>query len=212
MANVDFRFGLKPIGHLLGLNWNSAVRKCYIPAADTSIGVFVGDTVELAGSADATGAYPTVTRCTLAATNPIAGVVVGVEPDPAVGLNITYRQNSTSRYVWCLFDPFVIYEVQACSAAVITKDSVGLNAILVATHTGNVITGLSGLELDSGIGTAPAANATYQLLILGASDDPKNDITAVNARWHVMISLQRFNSVWQVDTGGAAAQAGLKGV
>lgn len=212
MANADVRFGLKPVGHLLGLDWNNSVRKCYIPSTDTSVAVFVGDAVDLAGSADATGAYPTVIRVTVGATNPIFGVVVGVEPDLSVGLNITYRANSTSRYVWVCCDPYVIYEIQACSSAVIGAASVGLNAVLVATHAGNTTTGLSGLELDSGAGTAPGANATYQLLILGASDDPKNDITAVNARWKVMISLHRLNAVWQVDTGGSAAYAGNKGV
>lgn len=192
MANVDFRQGLRPVGHLLGLSWNSSAQKCYIPSTDTSIGVFVGDAVDLAGSADATGAYPTVVRVTVGATNPIYGVVIGVEPDPSVGLNIVYRQNSTSRYVWVIRDPFVIYEIQACSSAVIGAASVGLNAVLVATHTGDTVTGLSGLELDSGVATAPASDSTYQLTILGASDDPKNDISAVNARWHVLINLHRL--------------------
>lgn len=192
MANVDFRQGLRPTGHLLGVPWNSGAQKCYVPSTDTSIGVFVGDAVDLAGSADATGAYPTVTRVTVGASNPIYGVVIGVEPDPSVGLNIAYRQNSTSRYVWVIRDPFVIYEIQGCSSAVIGAASVGLNAVLVATHAGDTITGLSGLELDSGAGTAPGSNSTYQLTILGASDDPKNDISAVNAKWHVMINLHRL--------------------
>jgi hypothetical protein len=208
MANVDFRQGLRPIGHLLGLNWNSNLQKCYIPSTDTSIGVFVGDAVDLAGSSDATGAYPTVTRVTTGASNPIYGVVVGIEPDPSVGLNITYRQNSTSRYVWVIRDPFVIYEIQGCSSAVITAASVGLNAVLVATHTGNTTTGLSGLELDSGAGTAPAADSTYTLTIMGCSDDPKNDITAVNAKWHVMINLHRLMPNWSPTD---AAYFGSKG-
>jgi hypothetical protein len=211
MANVDQRFGLKPVDHLLGLNWSDKVMKCYIPSTDSTRAMFIGDAVDLAGSADATGRYPTVSVVTVGATYPIFGVIVGFDPDPD-NLSLLYRADDTNRYCYVCVDPYVIYEIQGCSSAVIGAASVGLNGVLVATHSGDTATGLSGLELDSGASTAPAAAATYQLLILGAVPREDNDISAVNAKWRVMISLHRLNSVWQVDTGGSAAQAGLKGV
>lgn len=211
MANVDSRFGLKPVGHLLGLNWSDKVMKCYIPSTDSTRAFFIGDAVDLAGSADATGRYPTVTVVTVGATYPIFGVIVGFEPDQD-NLSLKHRLDDTSRYCYVCVDPYVIYEIQACSSAVLAATTVGLNGVLVATHAGDAATGLSGLELDSGAATAPAANATYQLFVLGAAPRDDNDISAVNAKWNVLISLHRLNSVWQVDTGGSAAQAGLKGV
>lgn len=194
MANVDSPFGLKPVDHLLGINWTAKVRKCYMTGATGA--TYIGDPVILAGSADASGAYPTVIPATLAATNRFSGVVVGFEPDPD-DLSLLYRPTSTNRYVLVCMDPYVIYEVQACSSAVLANTTVGLNAIMVQTHAGDTTTGLSGQEMDSGVGTAPAADVTYQLLILGAVDRPDNDISAVNAKWRVMISLHTFQT-----TGG----------
>lgn len=211
MANVDYRFGLKPVDHLLGLNWSDKVQKCYIPSTDSTRAFFIGDAVDLAGSADASGQCPTVTVVAVGATHPIAGVIVGFEPNPD-NLSLLYRADDTNRYCYVCFDPYVIYEIQGCSSAAIAAASVGLNGCLIDTHAGDTATGLSGLELDSGVSVAPAADATYPLLILGAVPREDNDISVVNAKWRVLISLHRFNSVWQVDTGGAAAQAGLKGV
>jgi len=63
---------------------------------------------------------------------------------------------------------------------------------LIDTHAGSAATGLSGLELDSGVSVAPAADATYPLLILGAVPREDNDISVVNAKWRVMISMHRL--------------------
>jgi hypothetical protein len=189
MANVDSRFGLRPVDHLLGINWSSKVRKCYMTGATGA--AYIGDPVIIAGSSDATGVYPTVIPATLAATNRFSGVIVGFEPDPD-DLSLLYRKNSTNRYALVCTDPYVIYEVQACSAAVLPNTTVGLNAIMVQTHAGDTATGLSGQEMDSGVGTAPAADATYQLCILGLVPRPDNDISAVNAKWRVLIGLHTY--------------------
>ena len=74
MANSDSPFGFKPVKHLNGNPWNGKVNVYYIPSTDNTA-TFVGDAVKLAGSADATGKYPTVAQA--AATNAICGVVVG---------------------------------------------------------------------------------------------------------------------------------------
>jgi hypothetical protein len=202
MANVDNPFGLRPVGHLLGLDWSSRLRRCFMTGASGA--TYIGDAVDLAGSADATGAYPTIAPITVGATHPIFGVVVAFEPDPT-DLTLLYRKNSTDRYAMVCCDPFVIFEVQGDSTGVITKDMVGANAVLVGTHSGSTTTGLSGMEMY--FTTTPAANATYQLLILGASNDPHNDISLVNAKWQVLISLHRLGSVYS-----NSAQAGWLGV
>ena len=202
MANVDQRFGLKPVDHLLGLNWSDKVRRCFMTGASGA--AYIGTPVDLAGSADASGAYPTVAPVTVGATHPIFGVIVGFEPDPT-DLTLLYRKNSTDRWALVCCDPFVIFEIQGDSSGVITKDMVGANAVLIDTHSGDTATGLSGMELY--YTTTPAADPTYQLLILGASTRPDNDITAVNAKWNVLISLHRLGSVYS-----NSAQAGWKGV
>jgi hypothetical protein len=202
MANVDTPFGFKPVGHLLGLDWSSQVRRCFMTGATGAC--YIGDAVNLAGSADATGAYLTVVPATVGATNVISGVVVGFEPDPA-DLTLLYRKTSTDRYALVIMDPYVIYEIQGSTTAVLANTIVGNNGILIADHTGNTATGISGMELSSA--TTPTTDATYQLLILGAATDPLNDISSVNAKWLVLISLHRFNSVYS-----SGAQAGLKGV
>ena len=192
MANVDSRFGLRPVDHLLGINWSSKVRKCYMTGATGAC--YIGDPVVIAGSSDATGVYPTVVPATLAATNLFSGVVVGFEPDPD-DLSLLYRKDSTNRYALVCVDPYVIYEVQACTALVLANTTVGLNAIMVQTHAGDTATGLSGQEMDSGVATAPAADATYQLFILGLVPRPDNDISAVNAKWRVIIGLHSFLTI-----------------
>ena len=201
MANVDGPFGLKPIGHLLGLNWSEQVRRCFMTGASGAC--YIGDAVNLAGTADATGVYPTIAPATVGATNVISGVVVGFEPDPS-DLTLLYRKNSTDRYALVVMDPYVIYEIQGSTDAVLAATIVGANGVLIGTHSGNTATGLSGMELSAA--TTPAADATYQLIILGATSDPNNDISAVHAKWHVMISLHRFGSIF------SGAQAGWKGV
>lgn len=189
MANADTPFGLRPCGHLLGLNWSSRLQRCFMTGASGA--AYLGDAVDIAGSADASGAYPTIAPVSVGASNAIYGVIVGFEPDPT-DLTILYRKNSTDRYALVCRDPFVIYEIQGCSSAVIAATAVGLNAVLVNTHSGSTATGISGTELDSGAATAPGANATYQLNILGAVDRSDNDISAVNAKWLVMINIHRL--------------------
>lgn len=187
MSNVDQRFGLKPVGHLLGLNWTDQVRTCYMTGASGA--AYIGDAVDFAGSSDASGVYPTIAPATVGALNPIAGVIVGFQPDPT-DLTILYRKNSTNRYAYVVFDPFVIYEIQASTDAVMLATYVGSNAVLIGTHSGDTATGLSGMELSTA--TTPTNDATYQLLILGKAPREDNDISSINSKWHVLISLHRL--------------------
>jgi hypothetical protein len=165
-----------------------------------------GDAVDVAGTADATGAYPTIAPVTVGASHPIFGVVVGFEPDPA-DLTLLYRKDSTDRYALVCVDPFVIYEIQGSSNAVLAATVVGANGVLIGTHGGSTATGLSGMELSST--TTPASDSTYPLFILGCINRPNNDITSKHAKWFVTISMHRMLPNYSPTD---AAYFGAKGV
>lgn len=201
MPNVSNPMGLVPVRTLHGAPWNQRLIRCFIPATDNN-NMFIGDPVDLAGSADTGAICPTVVRATAGATNPVFGAIVAFEPDPT-NLTLTYRVASTARYCWVVCDPLTIFEIQADSSATLGATDVGANANLVS-GTGNTRTGLSGWQLDS---SAVTANATYQLIILRAVNRPDNDVTSVNAKWEVLISLHRLNPNY---SGGA--YFGIRGV
>ena len=204
MANTDTPFGLKPVRHLNGNSWNGAVKRCYLPVGDSNA-MYIGDCVDLAGSSDLTGACPTVVKATAGASNLIYGVIVSFEPDPT-NLSLIYRTASTARYCYVCCDPDVIFEVQGCSGADLAYTTVGLNAVLIFTHGGSTVTGLSGMEMDSGGAAAPAADENYQLLILNAVDRSDNDVSLKHAKWEVIITMHRLRSP---NTG--SVQIGPKG-
>lgn len=197
MANNDSRFGLRPIEHLNGTPWNGVTRRCYLPSTDATA-MFNGDPVDLAGSADASGVCPTVVKATAGDGNYVFGVITAFDPDPD-NLSLQYRPASTGRYCYVCCDPDVIFEIQACSGVVIPYTSVGLNAVLIYTHSGSTVTGMSGAEMDSGASDAPAADASNQLLIMGFVDRADNDISAVNAKWKVLINLHRLRATGDGD-------------
>ena len=204
MSNPDVRTGLSPVGHFGGSQWNGSTMKCYIAAAEASGAIFIGDVVDLAGAADDTAVYPTVTKATAGATAPIFGVIVGFDPDPNA-LETLHRTALTAKYCYVCVDPTVIYQVQGDSAAVIGASDVGTNFNLIFTHAGNATTGLSGMELNS---SSKGNDATYQVTLLGAVDDPKNDISTVNAKWLVMVNLHRLFASG-VNAAGAALAGGV---
>jgi hypothetical protein len=82
-------------------------------------------------------------------------------------------------------DPDVVFEIQADGA--IPAASVGLNAVLIYTHSGSTTTGFSGVELDT-TSDVPAADASNQLLILRAVNREDNDTTLTHAKVEVMIN------------------------
>ena len=189
MANAVAYFGLKPVRHLNGSPWNGQVVKCYIPSTDGNA-MYMGDPVDLAGSGDTTGACATVALASMAATVPAVGVIVAFEPDPT-DLTLTYRKASTNRYCYVCMSPDTIYEVCAGPTSAVPVTSIGLNAVM-HSGSGSTVTGLSGMYMDDGTTTAPGANATYPLLILNAVAAPDNDVTLVNARFEVIISMHRL--------------------
>lgn len=203
MANDDTPMGLRPVKHLNGMPWNGQTWRCYAPSTYATA-LYVGDPVIWTGTGSPDGKYLEVNKATAGDGNKILGVITSFDPDTNQEYN--YRPASTARYMQVCVDPDVVYEIQGCSGAVIPFGSVGLNGVLIYTHAGSTVTGQSGAELDSGASAAPAANGSYQLLIMGLVDREDNDISAVNAKWLVLINLHSLRAV-DASAGGAAEGA-----
>lgn len=171
MANINAPFGLKLVKGIPGTGSETMVR-CYIPSTDANA-VFIGDTVKVAGSADASGFHPTVAVC--AAGNPIFGVVQEVFQVDGLGSSANYyrshRPASTAMYVNVCVDPNALYEVQASGS--IAATDIGLNADLSMATAGNTSFGISGQKLDV---AAMDTTATRQVKIMGLAKGAENEI------------------------------------
>ena len=184
MANTDTPFGAKPVKHLNGSPWNGKANVYYVPAAENTMALFIGDFVKSAGSADATGKYPTVTAGT--ATAAIRGVIIGMGDNPYTMThpdtpNRNYRPLQTEMYVWVVDDPQVIFEIQEDSVAgSIAYASVGLSCDFTA-GAGSTTTGRSAHEVDSS-----EVNTTGQLRLLRIVNREDNELGNY-CKWEVLI-------------------------
>lgn len=201
MANQDTPFGLRPIRHRNGASYNGAANPYYINSSYATA-LFIGDPViKVAGGSNAAalsaagvgdfpiGTLPEIEKATAGDTNRITGVIVGFAPLPD-NLTQQYNPASTERVALVCDDPDIIFEIQADGA--IPAASMGLNAVLIYTHSGSTVSGLSGVELDT-TSDAPAADASNQLLILRAANIPDNDTTLTHAKVEVMINQHTQN-------------------
>lgn len=182
MANKDRPMGMKPVKNINGTPWNGKYNVYYKDAAEN---FFIGSPVKSAGSADASGKYPTVV---LAGTDPIRGVVVGfsttpyITADPA-DLNRVYSISTEDVYVAVCDDPNVIFEMQEDSSTALTITEIGLNAS-PTTESGNTSTGLSTVEIDC---TTEDVTSTLSLKILRLVDREDNAL-GDHAKFEVMIN------------------------
>ena len=188
MANTDRPAGLKPVKNLSGSPWNGKANVYYLPAADGTA-TFIGDIVNLAGSADDTGMYPSVTQAAAGDTDNV-GVVIGFGKDPSLmadpdNLSMTHRTALTEMYCLVVDDPFVVFEIQEDSDgdAYIAAASVGLAANVVV-GSGSTTTGKSGMELDS---SDVSTNTAGQLRILRAVNRPDNAL-GIHCKWEVLLA------------------------
>jgi len=199
MANVDAPFGLRPVRHLNGMSWNGQTERCFIHASYAAA-LYVGDAVALQTETDyqdTTGMHLSIVKATAADTYPILGVITSFEPLPG-SLDKPYNPASTQRYANVCIDPGVIYQIQDNGAATPTKLLCGQNGSIVMTHSGSTATGISGMELDLGTTDTPAANSSFQLLILRLARLPNNTL-AINAIWEVLINLHQLKSTGDGD-------------
>lgn len=195
MANANAAFGLKPI-NANGTNWTGQGRMVCFPAAYAQ-NVFLGDPVVPTGASDAFG-VPVVNLATAGATNTILGPLVGLTNGPA-GAGPTahapllqnypvYRQSGVLQYGLVCDDPNQLFAIQEDSVggAIAVANAGFTNGNLIA-GAGSTVTGLSGWMLDSS-SVDGAANATYQVRILGLLRGPDN-VVGDYAKWVVRINL-----------------------
>lgn len=176
MANSNAPAGLVPYASRGGKPYDGAANKYYVPAAN-STALFLGDPVKLAGSADASGRYASVTQA--AAGDPILGVVVGIA-DPLVDSPI-YRAASVEAYVLVADDPDLVFSIQEDGdGGTLNADSVGFNANVVIA-AGSTFTGRSGTMLDS---SSAATTATLDFQIIGLTP-MENNVLGAYAKWLV---------------------------
>jgi len=200
MANIDSPFGLRPVRYRSGAPYNGAANPYFIKS-DYATALYIGDPVVITGTSNtARVTYPglgsaeigtlrEINKVTAGDSNSDAerqtGVIVGFYPSPAAGLDKQYNPASTERVALVADDPNLVFEIQADGA--IPAASMGLNAIFIYTHAGSTATGLSGAELDT-TGTVPAADASYQMRIVGAVNRLDNDTTLAHAKVLVVLN------------------------
>jgi hypothetical protein len=188
MPNVDRIFGLKPVSHLLGLDWNGGVMPFY-KAAGTSVtnDLFVGDPVTFSGTGGVdpvTGFYlPGIAIATAGAANAILGVITSIREQPNHLERANWIDGADVGIINVCVDKFVIYEGQADESVAITH--LGKNLNLVATQAGNRTTGASGWEID---GTTDSSLATWQVKMIGYAQRPDNAAAADNNKLLVLIN------------------------
>jgi hypothetical protein len=195
MANVDSPYGLKPVEHLNGNPWNGATRRCRVD--DTAGDLGVGDAVVWNGAGYQ--GYPEIVGATVGDGNKIFGVIVSFEPQVS-NLERLYIASADSGWANVCVDPDVVYSIQA--NGVVGDADIGQNAVLVSDHTVDTTTGLSGMEMNA----TTAANASYQLTIIGGVVREDNDLTLTHAEWLVIINLHSLRAV-DANAGGAAEGA-----
>lgn len=190
-TNTDTPFGLRPVRYRDGSPYNGAVNPYYINSTYATA-LFIGDpVVKVAGGSNAAavgsfpiGTLPEIQKATAGDGNAITGVIVGFAPLPN-NLGLQYNTASTERVAYVCDDPNVVFEIQADGA--ISATQVGLNAILIYTHSGSTVTGRSGAELDT-TSTAPSADASNQLTILRVVDRADNYAATANTKVLVAIN------------------------
>jgi hypothetical protein len=199
MANMDYRFGLKPVRSFLGGADDIKVHPYYVPSTYATA-LYIGDPVVVTGTSNTTlvnnkykpGTLPEINKATAGATYKISGVIVGfIKPTMSSSdLSKIYNPASTESVVLVCDDPFTVFEVQADSAHAIAATDMGANANVVYTHAGDTVWGLSGAELDT---ASMTTNATFQLTILGLVNREDN-AQGTNAKLEVMINLHSFKA------------------
>ena len=183
MANVDRPNGFKPWKYASGAPYNGAFEIMLSPTDN----LFLGDLVEptATGRALRDGAYQEVGRAETG--DPIVGVVVGWEMNPA-NLGILYHAASATIPVYVARIDDLLLECQ--NDAAMAAADVGLNVDFVVA-AGSTTTGASNMEVNS---ATEATTNTLDLRIVGFVDSPQNDVTLANARMIVSV-----NRSWQAN-------------
>jgi hypothetical protein len=192
MANVNKAFGLRPLGKL-GSNYNSDGNTQYKIASGTATAIFQGDTVTFGAAGGVSTGF--IIKHTPGSPN-ILGVFIGCQYTDPTTKKTTFKNfypgsiAATDIVAFVVDDPYAQFLVQASGVAGVI--SIGQNANLVQTASGNTNSGVSGLELNTGsLGAASDLNVK----VLGVTTDPSNsDLTAANADLIVTINEHLYKA------------------
>ena len=196
MANRDTPNGFKPVRYLNGSPYNGA-HNLYHKLATTAEALFIGDIVQLSGTAGLVGVQvngvdvegmPGILDG--AVSSDVLGVVVGFYTDPDA-LGTKYSPASTAAIVMVADDPYLIFEIHEDSVGTsFAAVDVGRHVDTIAMLDGNTDTGISSLELDSSVASV-TTTAMVQLLRLVPR---AGNAIGTNARWEVRFIEHTFLS------------------
>jgi hypothetical protein len=200
MANVDAKYGLA----LHEDNSQSSLILCVIPSGNGTA-TFVGDAVKTADldSIKIQGGQYALPVIQAAATDPIFGVIMGFQQHTvSSGMDLGRRHRPASTSMYCLVKPahpLDIYRIQADDVGTtLSLASIGCNAD-ITVGSGDIVTGLSAMELDS---STVAATAGLQLRIVGFVDDPRN--TPGSSKQDVLVQINQSQTFYDVGNAGVA--------
>lgn len=179
MSNTNNPFGLRLIKMLTGDSGNVSIRRYRVSDSNA---LYLGDPVERVTSSSQLASpllnqvdgTEFVKRAAGADNQMILGVVIGFVFDPAnLAANYITAAAATAYQndVLVCDDPNAIFEIQSDVTGIAYTD-LGKNCLMTVT-AGSTTTGVSKC-----VATGAAADASYPLLIMGFSKDPKNDITS----------------------------------
>ena len=185
MANVDARFGARPIRHLDGSPYNGMTTRYHLNASSEGNALFIGDFVVSSGSAFTDG-VPEVTVAS--AGGNLLGAIVAFEP-LASNPTLLHREASTDRYCLVADSPDIVFAIQEDGTLAAT--AMGNNAEIVTTHGGSTDTGLSGMEIVS----AGSGTGTAQLRVLRPHLDRESPVFgSANGVYDVYINEHEHKS------------------
>jgi hypothetical protein len=179
MSNSNKPFGLRLVGMLTGGSGNVHIGRYRVSDSNA---LYMGDPVERVTSSSQLASpvlnqvdgLEFVKRAAGADNQNLLGVVVGFAFDPTnLAMNYLTAAQATAYQndVFVCDDPNALFEIQSDVTGIAYTD-LGKNCLMTVT-AGSTTTGISKC-----VATGPAADASYPLLIVGFSRDPKNDITS----------------------------------
>jgi hypothetical protein len=204
MANTNAPFGLRPVQHLDGSNWNGKVTMYYIAEADTNA-YYLGDAVRSASGVAGdtlTGAAAVTlygSRNAASTSGAMRGVVVGIGTavstpggnspqyfDPNnLSLTSIPATKSNAYYVAVVDDPDVVFEAQTDS---LTGATYSYNAPLFVANapTAPVVNSASYVQ-----GSAAATTQAFPLKILGGVFSIDNELTGTAQYAKLLVKINQ---------------------
>jgi hypothetical protein len=191
MANINAKFGLRPVGKL-GSSVNSTGTTEYRILSGTTGSIFTGDPVKMVN----TGGIAVA-----AAGDLLLGVFQGCRYTDSAGevqfSSFFPNGEVTSDAVgFIVDDPNALFEVQSAATGSVVQTVVGLNADIVYA-AGSTTTGRSNVDLSGTMATG-----TAQCRIVGFSNDPENNALGTGSLSTNVNMIVKINEHFYAQTAG----------